>query len=119
MILNGSLRSIVIMFLNQFVCDTYLLTQTDLTPIVQNQWYLINSSNWTSDVSIRFTTNNDGEITYIGTKPIWVLAVGSVSVSRTSGGVDTIEARLAKNAGTPNTKTGGTTKKFYKNEYPC
>lgn len=82
------------------IADMYLLDMNTVPVAVAGTFYDIGTpvaGSWQSDISNRFTLNSAGFIQYVGIRPITVLIIAYASVSKSGGGGDEIEMRLAKN----------------------
>jgi hypothetical protein len=81
------------------------LTASRTVPIASAGVFVaINGTNWSSDVSERFTSTDTGILIYLGEKNIRSQVVGTATLEKVLGGADQICLRIAVN-GTTSAKT--------------
>ena len=86
------------------VVDTYLTATETVTISSAGVYYPIGGTDWSSDITKRFTVSTGGEMTYIGLETIDVLISTVSTVSKVGGGSDIICSKIAVN-GTVSDKT--------------
>jgi len=92
----------------EVVTDAFLTASETVTISSSGVYVAIGGSNWSSDISRRFTVSTAGLVTYIGLETIDVVLSGLSTVSKVGGGADIICTKVAIN-GTVSDKTVGCT----------
>ena len=90
------------------VADAYLTASRTVTIATQSVFVTINGTNWSSDISERFSVTTAGVQTYTAEIDEIVKITGTATVSKVGGGSNIIEMRIAIN-GTTVAKTAGLT----------
>jgi hypothetical protein len=91
--------------------DGYITATTTVVIAASSTFEEIDGGAWLSTVQDRFTTSVSGVVTYNGEDDISVHVNGLVTMAKVGGGLDEIEARVAKNwtSGGGEVQSGGTT----------
>lgn len=77
--------------------DTFLTSAETVTISVAGTFVAINGTNWSSDVSERYTTTTAGLVTYDSPVDSKSLVISTVTVEKVGGGADEIEVKIALN----------------------